>query len=176
MYLPCKAMQPGIGLIGAKSTPIIRLDIGMCSLATCIHDPGAAHRSMHTRDFWRNSNLRFNWINLKEARDLKFKITYTNKCRYSRYMVLTIQLYYPSPNIKIFLILICNRKVGIEEAIVAYLYPISLADQYALSRRDFPIFAFFPIVSFVGLFLLSKAYKFRNHYRHFKVSARSFKP
>ena len=82
MYLPCKAMQPGIGLIGAKSTPIMRLDMGMCSLATCIHDPGAAHKSMHTRDFWRNSNFRFNWISLNEARDLKFKIRYISDCRY----------------------------------------------------------------------------------------------
>ena len=90
------AMHPGMGLMGARSTPTIREDMGMCSLATCIHDPGAAHRSMQTRDFWRNSNFLFSWTNLKEARER---------------------------------------------------YPISLADQYALSRRDFPNFDFLPILS-----------------------------
>ena len=49
--LPCNAIHPGIGFMGTKSTPMIRLDIGICSLATCIHDPGAAHKSIHTRDF-----------------------------------------------------------------------------------------------------------------------------
>ena len=29
------AMVPGMGLMGAKSTPTIKEDIGMCSLATC---------------------------------------------------------------------------------------------------------------------------------------------
>ena len=47
--LPTRLMHPAIGLIGARSTPIIKLDIGICSLATCIQDPGAAHKSIHTR-------------------------------------------------------------------------------------------------------------------------------
>ena len=47
--LPRRLMQPAIGLIGARSTPIIKLDMGICSLATCIQDPGAAHKSIHTR-------------------------------------------------------------------------------------------------------------------------------
>ena len=74
IYLPCNAMHPGIGFIGTKSTPIIKLDIGICSFATCIHEPGAAHKSIHTLDFWRNSYFRFNCTNLNDARDLQYKL------------------------------------------------------------------------------------------------------
>jgi len=55
--------------MGTKSMPMIRLDIGMCSLATCIHDPGAAQRSMQTLDFCKNSCFLFNCTNLNEARE-----------------------------------------------------------------------------------------------------------
>lgn len=41
----------------------------MFCLATCIHPPGAAHKSIKTRDLCRKLNFRFNWINLKAARD-----------------------------------------------------------------------------------------------------------
>lgn len=45
------------------------LETGICFTATCIHPPGAAHKSTSTRDFWRNSNFRFNWISLNAARE-----------------------------------------------------------------------------------------------------------
>jgi hypothetical protein len=54
--------------------PITMLETGIFCFATCIHPPGAAHRSTHTRDFCRNSNLRFNCMSLKAARDLNPKI------------------------------------------------------------------------------------------------------
>ena len=66
-----REIQPGMGFIGNRSTPTMMLETGMFCWATCIQPPGAAHKSMHTRDFWRNSNLRFSWISLKAARDLK---------------------------------------------------------------------------------------------------------
>ena len=49
--------------------PIMILDIGMCWDATCSHPPGAAHKSMHTLDFSKKPNLRFNCSSLKAARD-----------------------------------------------------------------------------------------------------------
>ena len=61
-------------LINSLGLPITILETGMFCFATCIHPPGAAHRSTHTRDFCRNSNLRFNCISLKAARDLNPKI------------------------------------------------------------------------------------------------------
>ncbi len=67
---PCKQMHPAMGLMGTRSIPMMSEDTGMCAWATCIQEPGAAHRSMHTRDFCRNSNLRFSWMSLKEALDL----------------------------------------------------------------------------------------------------------
>lgn len=51
-------------------SPTTMLDTGMFCFATCIQPPGAAHRSTHTRDFCRNSNLRLSWMSLKAARDL----------------------------------------------------------------------------------------------------------
>jgi len=50
---------------------MITLDTGICCAATCNQPPGAAHRSIHTRDDWRNSYFRFNCNSLKAARDLK---------------------------------------------------------------------------------------------------------
>lgn len=44
-----------------KDSQILELDTN--------HPPGAAHRSSKARDFGRNWNLRFNWINLKEERE-----------------------------------------------------------------------------------------------------------
>lgn len=70
MISSTKPIQPGIGFIGNKSTPTTMLDTGIFCRATCIHPPGAAHKSIHTRDFCKNSNFRFNCINLKAARDL----------------------------------------------------------------------------------------------------------
>ena len=61
-------------LINSLGLPITILETGMFCFATCIHPPGAAHRSTHTRDFCRNSNLRFNCISLKAARDLNPEI------------------------------------------------------------------------------------------------------
>ena len=69
--------------------------VTMMFILTCIHDPGAAQRSMQTLLFCRNSHFLLSWTSLKLARDL---------------------------------------------------YPISLAAQYALSRRCFPIFCFFGIL------------------------------
>jgi len=63
-----------ITLINSLGLPITILETGMFCFATCIHPPGAAHRSTHTRDFCRNSNLRFNCISLKAARDLNPEI------------------------------------------------------------------------------------------------------
>ena len=40
------------------------------STPTCIHDPGAAHRSIHTLLFWRNSHFLLSWTSLKVALDL----------------------------------------------------------------------------------------------------------
>lgn len=60
--------------INSLGLPITILETGMFCFATCIHPPGAAHRSTHTRDFCRNSNLRFNCISLKAARDLNPEI------------------------------------------------------------------------------------------------------
>jgi len=58
------------------NVPTITLDTGICWDATCSQPPGAAHRSMHTRDDCRNSYLRFSCSSLKAARDLKpVKIT-----------------------------------------------------------------------------------------------------
>jgi len=61
-------------LINLLGLPITILETGMFCFATCIHPPGAAHRSTHTRDFCRNSNLRFNCMSLKAARDLNPEI------------------------------------------------------------------------------------------------------
>ena len=55
---------------GIQNIPMIREDIGIYSFATCIHPPGAAHKSIHTWDFPRKSNFLFSWINLKAALDL----------------------------------------------------------------------------------------------------------
>lgn len=49
----------------------MRLEIGMFCDATCNHPPGAAHKSMHTRDRCRNSYFLFNCRSLNADRARK---------------------------------------------------------------------------------------------------------
>jgi hypothetical protein len=83
-----KVMTLGIGLIAARSTPMIKLDWGMYFVATwslkedetvsgiafaalkalSYQPPGAAHRSIRTRDFSKKLYFLFNWISLKAER------------------------------------------------------------------------------------------------------------
>lgn len=51
--------------------PTTILETGIFCFATCIHPPGAAHKSTKTLDFCRKLNFLFNCINLNAARDLK---------------------------------------------------------------------------------------------------------
>lgn len=46
------------------------LDTGVFSAQTCNHPPGAAHKSITTREFWRNSYFLFSWISLNADRAL----------------------------------------------------------------------------------------------------------
>ena len=59
----------GMGLIAARSTPMHGLSFGMCCRATCIHEPGAAHRSSTPFDRARNSYFLSSWSSLKAARE-----------------------------------------------------------------------------------------------------------
>jgi hypothetical protein len=83
-----KVMTLGIGLMAARSTPMIKLDWGIYFVATwslkgyetvniiafaslrslSYQPPGAAHRSIKTRDFSKKLYFLFNWINLKAER------------------------------------------------------------------------------------------------------------
>ena len=58
----------GISLIGTRSTPITIDFGGIYFLATCIQEPGAAHKSTHNVDFARKSNFVLSCINLYAAR------------------------------------------------------------------------------------------------------------
>ena len=44
-------IQLGIGLIGSRSIPIIKLELGINLEATYIQPPGAAHKSINTLAF-----------------------------------------------------------------------------------------------------------------------------
>lgn len=80
-------------LINSLGLPITILETGMFCFATCIHPPGAAHRSTHTRDFCRNSNLRFNCISLKAARDLNPEIMKSYLTVVNRIIVMYVSNY-----------------------------------------------------------------------------------
>jgi hypothetical protein len=66
---PIKEEVPGTFLIGSKSTPIIVELTGMHYLATCIHPPGAAHKSTRVVELLRKLYFLFNCINLYAALD-----------------------------------------------------------------------------------------------------------
>jgi hypothetical protein len=62
-----KLIHLGIALIGARSQPTMSEPAGHTSEATCIHDPGAAHRSMTTLEFSRKLYFLLSCISLKAA-------------------------------------------------------------------------------------------------------------
>jgi hypothetical protein len=62
-----KLMHRGMAFIGARSQPTMSEPAGHTSEATCIHDPGAAHRSMTTLDFSRKLYFLLSCMSLKAA-------------------------------------------------------------------------------------------------------------
>ena len=60
---------PRTGLIGTKSTPMMRAEMGRCFAHTCSQPPGAAHRSSTPLASFKKPCFLFNWMSLNAARE-----------------------------------------------------------------------------------------------------------